>query len=209
MRLANLGFIEPLIVDHALADRLHVRVRGPLGLGVHRRPGHLVLGIEVVPFGSRAMSGKCGQTSETKSTHGLPSCRACALLEPGLGGRGDALVIILVGGVAPARIGRELEGGLAHGQRITQQAQRIADPLDDVQRHVLLGEAVVDRGALQVQLADRVDAMAGRPQTVPPCRHAAVVGDGIVPEADSGGRSARCESWRARARKSASCSRRP
>ena len=208
MALRTLALIEPLIVDHALADRLHVGVRGPLGLGVHQRPGHLVLGIEVVPF--VAGNEREVRADERDEEHPWLAGRlARALLEPGLGGRGDALVVILVGGVAPARIGSELESSLAHGQRIAQQAQRIADSLDDVQRHVLLREAVVDRGALQVQLADRVRRDGRPPADGAPMSACCRRRRWRCPRSGSGGRSARYESLRARARRSASCSRRP
>ena len=121
---------------------------------------------------------------------------------------GDAVVVALVGGVAAAGVGRELERGFARRRRIAQHADRVADALHHVQRHVLLGEAIVVLGAAEVQFADRIRRDGPRPSAGAPrtarCRHRRW----RCPRSGCRARSGRFGSWRARARRSASCSRR-
>jgi len=82
-------------------------------------------------------------------------------------------------------------GRAATGRRAARSRRRsgcirleIAHPADDVQRHDLLGKAVVvARRAAKVELADRDGLATRRPRRVMPGGWLAAVGKGIVPVA--------------------------
>ena len=114
----------------------------------------------------------------------LRGCGGSVRLQPIDRRGGDAVVVILVARIAAPGVDGEPQRGLPDRQRVAQPAERVANAVDDMQRHDLLGEAVVVTGAAEVQLADRHRCVTGFLEPVPPRRHAAVIGDRIVPEAD-------------------------
>jgi hypothetical protein len=63
---------------------------------------------------------------------------------------------------------RQFQRRLALGQRLAQPPRRVADAVDHMQRHHLLGEAVVVVGAAEMQLADRDHRMPRLFQPVMP-----------------------------------------
>ena len=92
-------------------------------------------------------------------------------------------VVGQVGGVAGAG-GQHAAAGVAARRVVAHAAQQVADPLHHVQRLDLVSEAVVVGAAAKMQLADRVDGEPLAAQVMAPARHAAVVGNAVVPEAD-------------------------
>ena len=107
------------------------------------------------------------------------------LVQPDLRARRDVAVVDRVGRLARSGVLRHLLAALAHRDVVAHQPLHVAEALDDVHRHDLLGEAVVvARASAKMQLADRHDAMTRPAQRVMPARYRAVVGVAVVPEAD-------------------------
>ena len=161
-RLAHLvGIVEALVIDLAGAHRLQIGVAGALAVGIKVRPRHLVLGIKVVPAG--AGDQREVRAHERDEQHP----RLCLLAfgafrQPILGGERDPVVVALIGRIAAAGVGGKAQSRAARRWWIAQHADRIADPVHHMQRHVLLAEAIVILGAAEVQFADGLHAMARR-----------------------------------------------
>ena len=167
--------------DLAFAQRRHIRMVRTRVVVVELRQRGFILGIEVVPFGTRDQREM--RTDERDEQHPRLLVMPCGLVAQPIGRRsGDRVVVALIIGISAAGVACELQGRLAHRQRPPDHARRIPDSVDHVQRHDLLGEAVVVRGRTEMELADRRHAMPGRGEPVPPGRHAAVIGHGVVPE---------------------------
>src|SRR6266446_500305 len=107
------------------------------------------------------------------------------LVQPDLRARGDVAV---VGGIrrlaGPGEL-RHLVAALALRNVIADEALDVADAVDDMHRHDLLGKPVVVAvPAAEMQLADRDDAMTSSAQTVMPARNRSIVGVRVVPVPD-------------------------
>ena len=109
--------------------------------------------------------------------------RAGMAAQPLDGVGGVAFVVGQIGGVAGAG-GQHTAAGVAARRVVAHAAEQVAEPVHHVQRLDLVAEAVVVGAAAKVQLADRVDGEPCAAQVMAPARHAAVVGDAVVPEAD-------------------------
>ena len=82
------------------------------------------------------------------------------LVQPDLRARRDVAIVDGVRRFAGPRALRHLVAALARGDVLADEALDVADAVDDVHRHDLLGEAViVARQAAKMELADRHDAM--------------------------------------------------
>src|SRR6266581_3075878 len=106
------------------------------------------------------------------------------LAQPDLCARADLFVIESVGRLAWSGHRSHFSRSAAPWHILPHQAQQIPLALDDVHGYLLFGKAVVFVWPAEMQLSDRDYAVAVLTQQVMPGGHRAVVGVGVVPEAD-------------------------
>src|SRR5262249_44460261 len=184
-RAADVVFALEVVVEIERARVVaHERMVGPLVAVVEFRLRQARVVVVVVE-----MLGRCRQRimrgDERDEQHPrLVAIFRRLLVQPDLRAGGDLAIVLRVGRLAGAGHARHLVGGAAHRQVIADEPEQIAFALDHVHRHDRFGEAAVVLVGAEVELADRDHAMPGVAQAVMPARDRAVVGVGVVPEAD-------------------------
>ena len=155
----------------------------PLVLRIHLRPGQRVRRIQVVERLRRDQREVRRDHADIEHPRTVAVLR-CFLAQPLARGGDDVAVVAGVVGFARAGLGTELHRADALRQLVADQAEQVADAVDDMHRQDLFIEAVAARiGVLIVQLADRHGMVAGRHRAMAPARRRALVGDRVVPAA--------------------------